>query len=58
MSNHDLENLDFLLNASEEVLKDWYEQASSDDIEYAAELLDHYEHSLYGVTHSVVNTIQ
>lgn len=39
MDEHDRDNLNFLLNASVSVLSDWYEQASTDDITYALELL-------------------
>ncbi len=39
MNDYDRENLNFLLNASPEVLEDWYENVSEDDHEYAQELL-------------------
>jgi len=39
MKKRDRENLEFLLNASSEVIEDWYNQMDDDDIEYACELL-------------------
>lgn len=40
MNQHDRDNLDFLLNATPEVIWDWYEQMDDDDIQYAFELLE------------------
>lgn len=40
MNQHDRDNLDFLLNASPEVIQDWYEKMEDDDIMYAFELLE------------------
>ena len=40
MNQHDRDNLDFLLSASPEVIRDWYEQMDDDDIQYAFELLE------------------
>jgi hypothetical protein len=40
MNQRDRDNLDFLLSASPEVIKDWYEQMDDDDIQYAFELLE------------------
>ena len=45
-TKHDAENLDFLRNASEQVLMDWYDQASDDDIAYAQELLEQWSMEL------------
>jgi len=39
LTEEDKRNLDFLLNASPEVLADWAATVSEDDIDYAAELL-------------------
>jgi len=39
MNDRDKNNLMFLLSLSEEGLMKWYEQASTDDQEYADELL-------------------
>lgn len=43
MNDHDKQNLEFLLNATPEVLQDWFDtmiaQGENDDIEYALELL-------------------
>ena len=46
MNQRDRDNLDFLLNASPEVIQDWYEKMDDDDIEYAFELLDAYSQEL------------
>lgn len=46
MNQHDRDNLDFLLNASPEVIQDWYEQMDEDDILYAFELLEAYSQEL------------
>ena len=46
MNQRDRDNLDFLLNASPEVIQDWYEQMDDDDIEYAFELLEAYSQEL------------
>jgi hypothetical protein len=40
MSEHDLENLAFLLTSSQEVIRDWYFQMDADDIEYAKTILN------------------
>ena len=42
MNARDQANLEFLLNLSEDGLRNWYDQASEDDIAYASELLDSY----------------
>jgi hypothetical protein len=39
MNEHDFQNLRFLLLATPEVLRDWYEKMDEDDHEYAIELL-------------------
>lgn len=39
MNEHDYQNLQFLLNASEDVIADWFLKTSTDDIEYAIALL-------------------
>jgi hypothetical protein len=46
MNEHDRSNLNFLLTASPEVLKDWQSQMDSDDLEYAQELLNMYAQEL------------
>ena len=46
MNQHDRDNLDFLLNATPEIIQDWYEQMSDDDIEYAFELLEAHSQEL------------
>jgi hypothetical protein len=42
----DRDNLNFLLNASPQVIQDWDEQADEDDRIYAQELLDAYAEEL------------
>lgn len=42
----DRDNLNFLLNASADVMADWDEQADEDDRKYAQELLDSYAEEL------------
>ena len=39
MNEHDRANLEFLLHASPEVLKDWESKVTADDFAYANELL-------------------
>jgi hypothetical protein len=39
MNKRDEDNLNFLLYASEEVLRDWHNRADADDLSYAQELL-------------------
>lgn len=46
MNAHDKGNLEFLLSLGEQGLANWYNQASDDDVQYAAELLDQYEQEL------------
>lgn len=46
MNQHDRDNLQFLLTASPEVIKDWYSKMDSDDIDYAYELLAAYSREL------------
>jgi len=46
MNDWDRNNLNFLLNASDSVIKDWTAQTSPDDIDYAHELLARYSEEL------------
>lgn len=46
MNAYDRANLKFLMTASEQVLAEWYAQASEDDLAYAAELLDQHQTEL------------
>ena len=39
-SQHDRNNLNFLLSADQETLKLWYKNCSNDDLLYAKSLLD------------------
>lgn len=52
MNERDRENLEFLLNADEETLKDWYDKMDTDDHEYASELL-----ALYGEELAIKKTL-
>jgi len=47
VNEHDRKNLEFLLNASPRVLKDWARSVPRDDMDYAQELLDMYSKELY-----------
>lgn len=38
----DRNNLNFLINASQETIKDWYRTCTVDDVNYARELMDAY----------------
>jgi hypothetical protein len=40
MTKRDLDNLEFLLTASNKVIVDWYSKMEPDDIDYAIELLE------------------
>lgn len=42
MNEHDRANLNFLLNAGPDVIKDWESKVGEDDLEYAQELLNMY----------------
>jgi hypothetical protein len=46
MDDYDRKNLDFLLNADKDTLKDWYDEMEEDDHEYASELLAAYGEEL------------
>lgn len=39
MSDHDLDNLAFLITASKETIRDWFETVPEEDIEYAKTIL-------------------
>jgi hypothetical protein len=43
MDDHDQANLDFLLTASPDTLKEWSTKVTQDDLNYAQELLDAYQ---------------
>lgn len=46
MNDWDRNNLNFLLNADDRVIKEWQTQVSEDDIDYAHELLSLYSQEL------------
>ena len=43
MDDHDRKNLEFLLKATPEVLEQWSQEVTQDDLDYAQELLDAYQ---------------
>lgn len=47
MTQNDVLNLIFILQASEETILDWWSKTSEDDHKYASELLDRYSELLY-----------
>jgi len=53
VNQRDRDNLEFLLNASPEVLEDWYNQMDEDDIEYAFELLAQFKEELATKTYAL-----
>ena len=46
MNQHDKDNLRFLLSASPDSLREWYESVGQDDHEYAMELIQTYKAEL------------
>jgi hypothetical protein len=62
MNLNDRNNLNFLMNATPEVLLEWYDTASEDDLIYAQELLDAYQMELnaseYELLAPSTNTLQ
>lgn len=54
MNERDRENLQFLLNADEETLNDWYEKMDIDDHEYASEIMEEYAEELR-IRHSIID---
>lgn len=57
MTRDDWDNLQFLLNASEETLCDWYEKMDEDDHEYASDLLALYSEEL-DIKRALINDIE
>ena len=55
MNDHDRENLNFLLNADEETLRDWYTKMEIDDHEYASEIMEEYAEELR-VRHAIIDS--
>ena len=39
MSDHDLDNLAFLITSSKETIRDWFETVPEEDVEYAKTIL-------------------
>lgn len=54
MNERDRENLQFLLNADEETLKDWYDKMDIDDHEYASEIMEEYAEELR-LRHAIID---
>ena len=46
MNRHDRGNIEFLLNADEITLRDWYDKIDNEDIEYAVEIMTAYSKEL------------
>jgi hypothetical protein len=46
MTQHDRDNLKFLLNADQDTLRDWYASVKADDHEYAMEIMVGYSNEL------------
>lgn len=46
MNDHDRQNLEFLMTAADETLRDWFNSVSPDDIQYASELLAQHSEEL------------
>ena len=46
MNKWDLDNVQFLLNADDATMKQWYATVSGDDVEYALEILAAYRAEL------------
>jgi len=46
MNQYDRDNLQFLLSADSETIKEWYSKTSHDDHAYAKHLLDTYQEEL------------
>lgn len=61
MNAHDRANLQFLRALSDSNLKEWFEQASEDDVQYAAELLSAWEQELneefFGISAPVMSSV-
>ena len=49
LTDRDVENLNFLVNASDEVLRDWMNHVDADDIDYAQELLEMLKHRILDI---------
>ena len=47
MNNWDRDNLNFILNTTDEAFSDWMLQADSDDIDYALELISKHREEIY-----------
>jgi hypothetical protein len=50
MNDWDRDNLNFLMKATPATLKEWFEQATEDNIAYAQDLLDRYSQELDELT--------
>jgi len=57
MSEHDLENLSFLLSSSEETLLDWYSKVDEEDLRYASTILN-IAHNFFSDNAVAIDTTQ
>jgi hypothetical protein len=46
MNQHDRNNLEFIMRADSDTLRDWMDQLTEDELDYASELLDQYGEEL------------
>jgi phage protein D len=46
MNQHDRNNLEFIMRADSDTLRDWMDQLTEDELDYASELLDQYGNEL------------
>jgi hypothetical protein len=46
MNQHDRNNLEFIMRADSDTLRDWMDSLTPDDLDYASELLDQYGREL------------
>lgn len=58
MSEHDLNNLEFLLKVSPETFDDWLQQASLDDVEYALELMQQAKSELIVKSYELTDVVE
>lgn len=58
MTENDTDNLNFLLNATQDVLRDWLNHVDEDDIDYAIDLLQMFQLRIIDIiaTHDLTQT--
>lgn len=57
MSEHDLNNLAFLLTSDHDTMMDWYDQSTEDDIKYASTILN-IAHNFFSDNAATIDTTQ